>query len=244
MAKGRYVEIAGHRTWVVGQGADDPIVLLHGSFDESDGLLDSIGAELVPLPIAAFDRAGRGRTPDTSVDYSYAAFTTHAVAALEHLGGGRPMRLVGFSEGGIVAIMVALARPDLVRNLVLIGSPYDSEVTPPPDMTPAHPFWDHAFAAHSPRSPDGPGYFPKIATKMMAMWHAEPVKLLDRLPAIACPVLLIFGDHDIVAWPNVIAMFEAFANAQLAVVPAATHASPYERPALVATLIRDFITPA
>ena len=52
---------------------------------------------------------------------------THAIKVLEHLGAAKKVHLVGWSDGGIVAMLVALRRPDLVDRLVLIGANFHFE---------------------------------------------------------------------------------------------------------------------
>jgi pimeloyl-ACP methyl ester carboxylesterase len=66
------------------------------------------------------ERRGRGRTPDVPGPLTYDAMTAGAVALIEHYSD-RPAHLVGFSDGGNIALLLAIARPDLVARLVSIG---------------------------------------------------------------------------------------------------------------------------
>src|SRR4051794_13820153 len=127
-----YVNIEGHPTWVDdGGGPGEALLLLHGGLGNSDDLLNSIGPGLADrYRVVAFDRRGHGHTADTDADFHYADMAAETVGGLEHVVGG-PAHLVGWSDGGIIALLVALDRPDLVRKVVVIGTNYHRDGIPP-----------------------------------------------------------------------------------------------------------------
>src|SRR5262249_52398620 len=123
------IDITGHPTWYIDCDTANgpPVLLLHGGLSNSDLLLDTIGGPIARAHrIVAFDRRGHGRTADTDDPFHYDEMATEAVAVLERVVGG-PAHLVGWSDGGIVALLVALERPDLVDRLVLIGVDFHYE---------------------------------------------------------------------------------------------------------------------
>lgn len=132
-----YVEIDGHPTWVDDRGGPGtPLLLLHGGLSNSDELLNSIGAGLAErYRVVAFDRRGHGYTSDTDADFHYADMADETVRVLEQVVGG-PAHLVGWSDGGIVALLVALQRPDLVQRLVVIGANYHFDGSMAVEMDP------------------------------------------------------------------------------------------------------------
>src|SRR5437868_4684842 len=64
--------------------------------------------------VYAPDRRGHGRTFDTDDPFTYEAAAAETITFLEQVVGG-PAHLVGWSDGGNVALLVAAQRPDLVR---------------------------------------------------------------------------------------------------------------------------------
>ena len=112
-----YIDVNGHPTWLtVGESAGPTVLLLHGGLSNGDAMLDTIGGPMsAAFQLAAFDRRGHGRTADTDDPFHYDAMVDETVAVIDHIGG--PVHIVGWSDGGIIGLLLALRRPEL-----LIGS--------------------------------------------------------------------------------------------------------------------------
>jgi len=86
-----------------GAGAET-VVLLHGGMAHSGLLLDAFGDALTArYRVVSFDRRGLGRTADPGAPFHYAEMATETIGVLESVVGG-PAHLVGWSDGGIVAV--------------------------------------------------------------------------------------------------------------------------------------------
>ena len=247
---GCYVDVGGHPTWVVDRGGGgEPLVLLHGGFDSSDTLLGALGPALAErFRVVAFDRRGHGRTPDADAPFRYADMAAEAAGVLEAVvGGGRPAHLVGYSSGGIVALLVALRRPDLVRTLVLVGANYHHDGLVPDALGsfgPGSRLMALVAKAYAERSPDGPDHFPAVAEKTLRLFATEPTLTADDLARVAQPALVVAGDDDAVALAHTCSLYEALPAGQLAIVPAASHLVVLEKPDVVVRLVLDFLAAA
>ena len=124
------LDLLGHPTWYTVQGAgDETVLLLHGGLSNSDAMLDSIGGLLDEhRRVAAFDRRGHGRTADTPEAFHYESMVDETIAFIDHIGG--PVHIVGWSDGGIIGLLLALRRPELIGRLVAIGANYHWDVLP------------------------------------------------------------------------------------------------------------------
>jgi len=241
---GEYVEINGHPTWIEVTGQGVPVVLLHAGFTNCDGLLGVFAGLRENHRLVAFDRRGHGRTADTDAPFHYSDMATETIAVLEHLGAGAA-HLVGFSDGGNVALMVALARPDLVRSLVLISANYHVDGVVPgafDDLDePGSEFVDYLLAPYAERSPDGAEHFPVVVAKGVELVSKEPTLTSEDLRRITAPVLVLVGDDDAILPSHTLSLYESLPAGQLAVVPGASHLVPYEKPELIAQFVADFL---
>ena len=237
-----YADLGGVRTWYDERGEGEPLVLLHGGsvdtrfFDKNvDPLADRFH---VFLP----ERRGHGHTPDVDGPITYELMAQDTIAFLEAVVGG-PAHLVGHSDGAVVAMLVALRRPDLARQLVLISGGFHRDGLMPGmgelDIDETVKFLG---AAYGEVSPDGEEHFPVVVAKIARMAAEEPALPQSELRGVGSRTLVMFGDDDLMTLEHVIAMYEGIPNSELAVVPGTSHFLLQEKPTLCNTIIVDFLT--
>ncbi|MEU9039473.1 alpha/beta hydrolase [Streptomyces sp. NPDC048352] len=244
---GQYVELGSVRTWYEAEGAGDPLLLLHGGLctNETWGAQrpDFAARYRVFLP----ERRGHGRTPDVAGPFSYQDMADDTIAFIEAVVGASA-HLVGWSDGGIVALLVAIARPDLVRKVVAMGANF----LPGPVSTAAPQMFDAMAAdsadmaffreAYGAVSPDGADHWPVVVRKEADMIRTQPTIPAEALARMGMPTLVLVGDDDLITLEHTIALYRAIPDSQLAVVPGTSHGLPLEKPGLVNQLILDFLT--
>jgi pimeloyl-ACP methyl ester carboxylesterase len=243
-----YVDVNGHATWLHRSGVgDETILLLHGGMSCSEDILGALEGPLaLSHEVVAFDRKGHGFTADTDEPFHYESMADEVIGVVEMLGGH--VHLVGWSDGGIAALLASRRRPDLVLRQVLIGTNFhhDGIVLTHVDDG-AEPGGDpgalsaQMAEAYGRRSPDGRDHFPVVFAKFVAMARTEPTLTREELSAIRTPTLVLTGDDDMVSLEHTVALYEALPAAQLAVIPGTSHAVPLEKPTLVGQLVLDFI---
>ncbi|MFH8978592.1 alpha/beta fold hydrolase [Streptomyces sp. NPDC017890] len=244
---GYYADLPGVRTWYEAEGDRDPLVLLHGSFCTND-TWDAQLAELTAAGYHAFlpERRAHGHTPDVAGPLTYQDMADDTVAFLETVVGG-PAHLVGWSNGGIIALLVAAARPDLVREVVAIGADFRprSECFAAPgmldEMTPDSADLQFFRELYESVTPDGPDHWPVVAAKMTDMWRTEPTLTTQDPVRVVAPTLVLVGDDDLMTPEHTTALYRAIPESRLAVVPGASHLVPLEQPDLVNRLILEHL---
>ncbi|MEV6109471.1 alpha/beta hydrolase [Streptomyces sp. NPDC051940] len=244
---GDYVRLPGVRTWYEADGAGDPLILLHGGLCTNE----TWGAQRADLAarfrVLLPERRGHGRTPDVEGPLSYRDMADDTVAFIESTAGG-PAHLVGWSDGGIVALLVAVARPDLVRKVVAMGAnflPFPQSGAAPEafdQLTPDGPELAVFREAYEAVSPDGAGHWPVVVGKLREMARTEPAIATGDLARIGAPTLVLVGDDDLITLEHTIALYRAIPGSELAVVPGTSHALLMEKPAVVNRIILDFLT--
>src|SRR6185437_9593806 len=114
------IDAGGLDTYYEIHGAGEPLLYLHGGFNPIEMLGEIIPALAGQYRVYLPERQGQGRTPDRDGPVTFPGMAQDTIAFLEAVGL-TGAHLVGFSDGAMVALLVALQRPDLVRRLVLIG---------------------------------------------------------------------------------------------------------------------------
>ncbi|HYH30915.1 MAG TPA: alpha/beta hydrolase [Pseudonocardia sp.] len=239
------VQVGGRPTWYAEHGSGEPLVYLHGGFSSSRELEPARAAYAARFRVFTPDRRGHGRTPDVEGPFSYDAFAADTIAFLDEVVGG-PAHLVGFSDGAITALHVALARPDLVRRLVMISGQFHQS-----GLLPAFFHGPDAVAelaasplgmAYAEESPDGAGHFTVVAAKGIDNARSGPTLRAEELAGVASRTLVMSGDDDAVSLEHTVELYRALPDAELAVVPGTSHVLIMEKPTLVARLVLEFLT--
>ncbi len=136
-----------------------------------------------------------------------------------------PSIIMAQSMGGIIAVQLALRHPELVTHLILVATSGGLDVTALGAMD-----WRQDFLRSYPNT---------------ACWILEDnIDLTARLHEINTPTLLLWGDADPISPPAVGQSLNAFIrSSQLTIIPDADHGMGTKMPGIVASHVRDFITP-
>lgn len=237
-----YIDLRGHQVFSYEwPNEGEAVLLLHG------GLSQTSHWDTCVLPavedtfhVFAYDRTGHGFTGDRDGSFHFEFQTNEAIAYLEDVVK-EPAHLVGASDGAIIALMVAIKRPDLVKSIVSIAGNYHFDgIHPLPDFdgTIAQEDRDEYAAT----SPDAPHTLDEKIKKMNEIWKVEPVIAESDIAAIQCPVLVMAGDDDVVRHDHTIELFDLLPLGQLAIIPGTSHGFVKEKPAITQALISDFLT--
>ena len=236
----QYAQLRGHEIYCYEwENEGEAVVLLHG------GLSKTSSWDYIMVPpledgfhIFAYDRTAHGFTGDQVGSLHFEFQTREAIAYLEDIVT-EPAHLVGWSDGANIALMVAIARPDLVKSIVAIGGNFHHSAV----MT---PFGDVVIspedqAEYNLISPDAPHTLREKALRMNAIWSSEPTLSLAEISTIQCPVLVMAGDDDVIDHHHTIELYEAIPLGQLAIIPGTSHSLMKEKPDLVNAVIVQFL---
>jgi pimeloyl-ACP methyl ester carboxylesterase len=245
---GEYVELPGVKTWYEGEGEGEPLVLLHGGLCTNETWAAQRPEFAAHFRLFLPERRAHGHTPDVDGPLSYDDMARDTVDFLTSVVG-ESAHLVGWSDGGIVGLLVAITRPELVRKLVVIGANFEPalQVTPGAEamlaeLTPDSPDLAMFRALYEATSPDGPEHWAVAVGKFADMIRrVEPNIPTSDLGRISAPTLVMAGDDDLPGLEHTIALYRAIPTSELAVVPGTSHALTMEKPPLVNQLVLDFI---
>jgi len=235
-----YFNLRGHQVWNYEWANNgEALVMLHGGMSATEDW------DTYMLPafesthhVFAYDRTGQGRTGDQPGSLHFAHQCAEAIAYLEDVVKGSA-HLVGWSDGGIIALLVALARPDLVKSIVAIGANYHYESGGIP--LPEWPISDEDRAEYADRSPDAPETLDIKVSRMRAIWKSEPTLTVQDLGKISCPTLVLAGDDELFSIEHTGTLYESLPQGQLAIIPGTSHFVIKEKPELTQLAIKQFL---
>jgi pimeloyl-ACP methyl ester carboxylesterase len=218
------VIVNGLDMYYVVLGDGPPLLLLHGG-------ASSIPEQWIPFfaphfLVVAPEQMGHGRTADlVERPFHYHDMAEDTVELMRRLGHESTV-VVGYSDGGIIGLDIAIHHPELVTKLVVTGANarvdgYTTENQQ--SMADFDPAAEPVPDAYTHLSPDGAEHWPTLLERLRPMWSAEPAFTDLDLRGIQAPTLLIVGDRDIVTPEHAVEMFRAIPAAQLCVVPNAGH---------------------
>src|SRR5215213_940272 len=117
---GQLIRLGETDMWYDEHGAGDPLVLLHPGGADARAWRPNLGALAEHFWVFTPERRAHGRTPDVDGPLTYDLMTRETIEFLERIVG-EPAHLLGCSAGAVIGLLVALARPDLVRRLALVS---------------------------------------------------------------------------------------------------------------------------
>ena len=216
----------------------EPLVILHGGLSHSEKtkkyLLPAVKRD---FKVFAYDRTGHGRTANQKGSFHFNFQTKELIAFLEDVVK-EPAHLIGISDGANIALMAAIARPELIRSVVSIGgNTTASQIRMKfgkPEVS------AESQAEHDRISPDHPSELIKKVATAFKVWKSEPSIAITKLAKIKCPVLVLAGDDDVISAKESEKIYQAITNARLAIVPGSSHAVIKEKTELVQALLKDF----
>jgi pimeloyl-ACP methyl ester carboxylesterase len=239
---GSYVQLGEVRTYYEEDGDGPPLVLLHPGGADGRAFERNLPGLVEHFRVLRPDRRGHGRTPDVAGPLTYELMAQDTIAFLEQVVGG-PAYLVGHSDGVPVALLVALARPDLVRRLVFASGVFHHNGWAPGAIDLDEETTAFFVEYHGHVSPDGPDSFPALAAKLHRMQSEEPTLTVADLAGYPGPALVMVGDDDDeIPIQHTLALRQGLARSQLAVVPGTGHGLPADKPELFNWLVADFLT--
>lgn len=248
-----YIDVDGLRAYYEASGdpAAPPLVLLHGGLGTADaspggwGLLAPAFAER--YRVFNVEHRGHGRTNNPSGGISYDLLRDDLAALIEALGIA-PAHIAGMSDGGIVALGIGMARPDLARALVAVGANYhvDDLIREAVLMDLDAFERDHpAIVALMSAAHDEamyPGHWKDLWQMVMDNALANPTWTEADLQRIPNPTLLMAGEHDPFAnLEQMVGMKQNIPNAEWFILNDAGHSIQHTHPEIVGPRILDFL---
>ena len=239
-----YAPVNGLKMYYEIEGTGDPLVCIPPAFGYAG--VNPYPALVQSHTVITVDLQGHGRTADIPErPLSIEQYAKDVVGLLKCLGISKA-DFFGESYGGNAAAMIAIRYPELVGRVVTYAATFG-----PPQiaLNPQTTHFDHPPTADSRNiqfqrenykkvAPD-PNYWPKIFDKLGSIqWEGFSN---EELASIKAPILILLGDYDFVRLEHAVETVKLIPNAELAVIPSASHFVLFSEQERVIPIVKHFL---
>jgi len=231
-AAGAYFEHDGVKLYYEIYGEGPPVLLIHGNGSSIWAMKNQIAFFSQRHKVIVMDSRDHGKSSDTLGPLTFEQMTDDLAALLDHLHVG-PVLVLGWSDGGIEALLLGLRHPEkVVKIAAMAANLYPIGLRP------------EALRMIGPAPKLEPGHIPTRAERVDALDRDEPHIKPEALAAISAPTLVMASDHDMVVDEHTLTIYHHLPNSQLIIFPDATHMIPVDDPGRFnAAVDRFFSTP-
>jgi pimeloyl-ACP methyl ester carboxylesterase len=213
-------------------GTGDPVVLVHGGDANSEHWAFQVQALAGHHQVILLDSRGHGRSPYNGGPLTYAQLADDVLALLDLLGIERA-HLVGWSDGGIIGMELALRHPERLRKVVAFGANADLggyRTDTGDEGAIIYAFGAINDADYARLSP-APELYKAMVVALRQMWETEPAYTADELRTITTPFLIMAGaNEEIIAEAHTRYLAETIPGAELVLLPNCGHFGHMQEP--------------
>ncbi|MGO6926815.1 alpha/beta fold hydrolase [Rhizobium ruizarguesonis] len=221
-------------------GEGEPILFIHGGLGNADVWGHQVADFAKDHLVIVADSRGHGRSTRSQQPFGYDLMTSDYVALLDYLKIDK-VTLVGWSDGGIIGIDMAMKHPEKLMRVIAHAANVTTDGLKP-DVMSNKTFNDYINVAgeyYRKLSPT-PNEYDAFVKQISRMWKTQPAWTAADLGKIAVPVTLAIGDHDeAVKLDHTEMMAKDIPGAKLVILKDASHFAMLQDPAGYDAMIRD-----
>jgi pimeloyl-ACP methyl ester carboxylesterase len=253
---GKYIEANGLSAYYEAHGDGWPLLLIHGGTATAQSWVSHLPAFTGHFRVFTPDSRGHGRTENPAGELDYRVMADDMAALIGALGLQKPL-VLGYSDGGQIALELGIRYPGLAGALILGGTQFrfseayleaartllgiaDGEEVETERLEREQPGLV-AYLREAHGHVYGPEYW-KMYVKQLALLWLTPLRYTSEdFAALTDPVLLLVGDRDGVCTEESVELFRVLPNAELAIAPASDHGFIEAKANLFDALALDFL---
>jgi len=217
--EGLYYTVNGMNIYYESYGEGDPLLIIHDNGGSSTSLNNQLNFFAKKFRVIVADTRGQGNSFNTRDSINFELMADDYYLLLEGLDLDS-VNIVGWGDGGIIGLLLAINYPEKVKKLTVIGTALrtDTMAVRPAALA----LWNDAISALKDSVAAGKKeYKDELLIAKLRANHADIET--DMLFNINCPVLVITGDKDFVKLEHTVEIFQSIPNAHLGILPGTTH---------------------
>lgn len=234
---GKFYNIRGVKMYCEVYGSGKPLLMIHGNGGSIKSFENNIKYFAKKYKVIVADSRSQGKSTDAGDSLSFEMMADDEASLLDALHIDSAY-VLGWSDGGINALLLAIRHPEKVRKLASTGA----NLWPGPDaLIPS--LWKDMEDQYQKDSK-------KVFTtarekndwKLFLLDYQQPHIPIAALHSIYCPSLIIGGDHDLIPVRHTVTIYENIPNAYLWIVPNSGHGTLIEHKDEFNQVIDDFFS--
>jgi pimeloyl-ACP methyl ester carboxylesterase len=224
-------------------GEGEPLLLLHGGLGNADYFANQIPAFAEHYKVIAVDSRGHGRSTVTETPIGYALMASDVLALMDYLEIDSAY-LVGWSDGGIIGLDIAINHPERLKKLVAYGANYvpsgvKSDIG---DSAIFNAYIERALGDYATLSP-APENVDAFLANIGNMWATEPNFTKEQMEGITVPTLILDGwDEEAIYPAHDYEMAELIPGAELTLMPNVGHFAMFATPEMFNSIVLNYLS--
>ena len=220
-AVGKYYDIRGFKMYCEVYGEGQPLLIIHGNGGSINNFVYQIPYFSKNYKVIVADSRAQGKSIDKGDSLTYEMMADDYAALLDALKIDSAY-VIGWSDGGINGLLLAMRHPEKVKKLATTGANLVPDTTAVP-----REIWDMVkptlamLKAKKEKTEQE-----KNALKLFRLLCEQPHIGLTDLHSIKCPTLVIGGDHDVIKEEHTMLIYKNIPKAYLWILPASGHSTP------------------
>jgi pimeloyl-ACP methyl ester carboxylesterase len=220
-SRGKYYSVRGFKMYCEIYGEGQPLLIIHGNGGSINNFVYQIPYFARKYKVIIADSRAQGKSTDAGDSLSYEMMADDYAALLTVLKIDSA-NVIGWSDGGINGLLLAIRHPEKVKKLAVTGA----NLTPDTSAV-NQDVLDLVMPAYTAlKNKATKTLQEKAGWKLLRLLADEPHISLSALQTITCPTLVIGGDHDILKPSHTLLIFQNIPRAYLWILPNSGHSTP------------------
>lgn len=241
-SNGETAKINGVDIYYEVYGEGDPVILLHSGLSNGDHFMKVIPALAEDYQVIVMDSRGHGRSSFNDTPISYEVMANDVLGLMDHLGLDKA-NIVGWSDGGIIGLELAINHPERLNKVVAYGANFDPTGV---RLDLAQNAYFNAFEARNEeeyqRLSPHPERWDEFFAQVLNMWATEPNYTEEQLKSISTPMLILDGaKEEAIDLNQTKLMALLIPNAELEIMPDTGHFVVFEHPDEFISIVKKFL---
>ena len=236
-AVGKYYNVRGFKMYSEVYGKGEPLLIIHGNGGSINNFVKQIPYFSKKYKVILADNRSQGKSVDKGDSLTYEMMADDYAALLTAMKINSAF-VIGWSDGGINGLLLAIRHPEKVKKLAVTGANLR------PDNTAVYGEVINMIAPvlNKLKAKKDLNEVEKVQVKLYKLLLEQPNIPLTDVQKIKVPTLVIGGDHDVIKVEHTMEIYKQLAQGYLWILPNSGHSTPIVYTAEFNKVVDDFFT--